>query len=295
MRCSVVEPWVGKEPERPPAPFVVGVGRSGTTLLRLMLDAHSQLAIPPETNFGPAREAFERAGLAAAIEAILSNGIWDDYGISAEEFRHRVADDGVKDLGDLLRTFYGLYAEQRGKPRWGDKSPYYLLGMRQIQSILPEARFIHLIRDGRDVALSTIEAWFGASDIEGAAEEWSRLLVRGRTQAPGLHHYTEIRYESLVLEPADTLRRLCEFLELEWEEGMLDYHLTAAGRLSAELGDAVAFGTSVSREERLAMWHHVGCPPQRSRVERWRREMSRADLRAFDRVAGETLEELGYR
>jgi len=260
----------------------------------MMLDAHSKLAIPPETDFGPARDAFESGGVEAAVATILGGGLWNDYKLSAEDFARRVEGRAVSGLGDLMRAFYELYAERRGKPRWGDKSPYYLLGMTEIQRILPEARFVHLIRDGRDVALSVLEAWFGANDVAAAAAEWSHLLSRAREQAPALRFYSEVRYEDLVHEPAATLRRLCEYLELEWEEAMLGYHRHSGRRLSDELGDAVAFGTPVSRAQRLEMWRRVGSPPQPDRAERWRREMAAEDRRAFNSVAGETLAAFGY-
>src|SRR5687767_7251824 len=144
---------------RQPAPFVVGVSRSGTTLLRLMLDAHPQLTIPPETHFVPEliRAAGRRRASAEGLaEIIVSQRQWGDFGVDEAELRLRLeALDRVEPAG-ALRAFYGLYAEKQGKPRWGDKTPIYVEHMRGIAKALPEARFVHLIRDGRDVALSRI-------------------------------------------------------------------------------------------------------------------------------------------
>lgn len=278
---------------RPPAPFIVGVGRSGTTLLRLMLDAHSTLAIPPETNFRAALDAFEEGGAPAAVRAMVASELWGDYGVAADELARRVECAAPRDVSDVLRAFFELYAERRGKSRWGNKTPYFLARMTQVQTVLPEARFVHLIRDGRDVALSTTPLWFGPDDVGGVAGEWKRMLARARRQAGELDHYLEIRYEDLVREPAPTLRRVCEFLELEWEPAMLEYHRWAAARL-AELGDVVEAGRPVSRQERLRIWRLVGQPPRADRVERWRREMDAADVRAFEAVASDTLREFGY-
>lgn len=277
-----------------PAPFIVGVGRSGTTLLRMMLDSHSTLAIPPETNFGAAPPAFERGGVKAAVEAMVASEFWGDYNLPADDFARWVDDRGVTTLSDVLRAFYELYAERRGKSRWGNKTPYHLARMTLIQEILPEACFIHLVRDGRDVALSTVPVWFGADDVAGVAKEWAWGLMAARRQAPELNSYTEVRYEDLVREPAATLRGLCELLELEWEEGMLEYHRHAAERLSAELGDTVEGGRPVSKEERLRIWKLLDQPPRADRVECWRREMDAADVRAFEAVGGEALETFGY-
>lgn len=279
---------------RQPAPVIVGMARSGTTLLRMMLDANSQLAIPPETNFGPALEAFERQGAGAAARAAVQSQPWGDFTISADEFIQLVDDAQPGCFGDFLRIFYRLYAERQGKPRWGDKSPYYVTTMSTIHAHLPEARFIHIVRDGRDVALSMQPLWFGPSAPADVARWWVRTLESARRQAEGLPFYTEVRYESLVLEPASTLQRICVFVELEWEESMLDYHLTASCRLAAETADLELPDRLVSRSERLGIHEMIGLPPQSGRVERWRREMSAEDRGAFERVAGETLKEYGY-
>jgi hypothetical protein len=277
-----------------PAPVIVGMARSGTTLLRMMLDANSQLAIPPETNFGPALDAFERQGAGAAARAAVRSQAWGDFNISGGEFIQLVDDAQPGSFGDFLRIFYRLYAELQGKPRWGDKSPYYVTRMSAIHTHLPEARFIHIVRDGRDVALSLQPLWFGPSAPADIARWWVRTLESARHQGEGLAHYMEVRYESLVLEPVPTLQRICEFVELEWEESMLDYHRAASRRLAAETVDRELPDRVVPRAERLGIHELIGRPPQADRVERWRREMSAADRDAFESVAAETLKAYGY-
>jgi Sulfotransferase family len=279
---------------RPPAPFIVGMGRSGTTLLRMMLDAHPELAIPAETHFAPAVRAYDRGGPDAAVEAIVGNGLWGEYGLSAEEFAQRVEQVRPAGVGEVLRAFYELYAERRGKPRWGDKSPYYVTVMTHLQELLPEARFVHVVRDGRDVALSTIPLWFGPDDVAGVAREWCEKLAAARRQAPALPFYTEIRYEDLVREPAAVLEPICEFLELEWTPALLDYHRDAAQKLAGEIGDLRQNGRVLSAEERRGIHSLIGRPPQLDRIERWRREMSTTDRELFDRVAADTLVTHGY-
>jgi hypothetical protein len=279
---------------RPPVPFIVGIGRSGTTLLRLMLDSHSTLAIPPETNFADAVVAFEEGGVTAAVEAVVGSPFWGDYNMSVDEFAQRVRSRELANIADLLRVFYEFYAELRGKSRWGNKTPYHLPSMSLIKGMVPEAHFVHIVRDGRDVALSMMPLWFGPNDVRGVARQWSRGLKSARLQAKSLPFYLEIRYEDLIRDPGLVLRELCEFLELEWEPSMLEYHRHAGERLSAELGDTFEAGRHVSVSERLQLWRLVDRPPQLDRVERWRREMSGADVRAFESLAGETLEAFGY-
>lgn len=280
--------------KRPPAPFVVGVGRSGTTLLRMMLDAHSTLAIPAETHFGPAVSAFHSGGVGAAVEAMVTDVLWPDYGVPAEDFVRRIGSRCPETFADVARTFYELYAERREKSRWGDKTPEYIVAMTAIQELLPEARFIHVIRDGRDVALSMAPLWFGADDAAGVARTWASSIRAARAQAPNLDFYTEVRYEDLIRDPAVVLRRLCDFVELEWEPSMLDYHRGAADRLATESPAVHVEGRWVRPEERLAIHRLVGRPPDPSRIEGWRQRMDPTELRDFERLAGDTLEELGY-
>ncbi len=201
------------------------------------------------------------------------------------------------DLTEALRAFYGLYAKKFGKPRWGDKTPPYVHRMTLIQALLPEARFIHLIRDGRDVTLSVKDLWFGANSVEEAAQRWRSLIEEARRQSRELPHYLEIRYEDLVSDTEPTLRKISAFVDLPWNPGMLDYHQTAEERMSESYRDIVARKDEqrvVRREERKALHSLTSKPPQRDRIGRWRQEMTATDRERFEEIAGETLRELGY-
>ena len=282
-----------------PAPFVVGAERSGTTLLRLMLDAHPDLAVPPETHFiDRVAEACEddRDPGRAFIQTVTSHRRWGDFRIDGEELERRVSGIEPFDLGEALRAFYGLYAQKFGKARWGDKTPKYVRHMDLIHGLLPEARFVHIIRDGRDVALSARDLWFGPDSVEEAARKWRSLIDKARVQSRGIPHYLEIRYEDLVSETEPTLKRICEFVELRWDPGMLEYHKTAEERMSEIYRDIqTPKGKRVVRGEMRRSLHTLtGSPPQRDRIARWRVEMSAEDRRRFEEAAGETLRGLGY-
>ena len=135
------------------------------------------------------------------------------------------------------RAFYEAYAAKRGKPRWGEKTPQYVKTMGKIGSILPEARFIHLIRDGRAVALSLMEVSWGPSTVAEAAELWVELIGSARRKARRLPHYVELRYEDLVADPERAARIACDLVDLEFEPAMLDYHAAAGERMSAVARD----------------------------------------------------------
>jgi Sulfotransferase family len=284
--------------DRPAAPFVVGVARSGTTLLRMMLDAHPELAIPPETHFAaPVIAAFEGGGGGrdAAVRAMVGNRHWPDFGIPAENFTRAAEAAKPTAAGPLLRLFYETYAARVGKPRWGDKTPPYLDRMTSIQAVLPEAHFIHVIRDGRDVALSVIPLWFGPDDVAEAARHWSSRIEAARLQAGELEGYVEVRYEDLVGDCAATLERVCGEIGLSWDPAMLEYHRRAGERLTEVARDLRWHeGRTIAAATRSDIYRSAAEPPRGDRIGRWRREMSPADRSAFERIAGDLLGELGY-
>jgi len=283
----------------PPAPFIVGMGRSGTTLLRLMLDSHPELSIPPETNFflalrkGLPRQADPHGFFLRTVAEAQRRS---DFGLSAGELERRVRAIRPFELGSALRVLYRLYAARFGKERWGDKTPTNLPEMEQIQRVLPEARFIHMIRDGRDVALSLEGVWFGAGTLRERAETWVWAIDEARRQRPSLNHYLEVRFETLVRRPEATLRTVCRFLDLPWAAAMLQYHRRAAERLAESGYDYVdAAGRLVATgEQRLAALRLTAAKPDESRIGRWRSEMRESERTLFLDVAGKTLRELGY-
>jgi len=285
-----------------PAPFVVGVGRSGTTLLRLMLDSHSELAIPPETHFLPALiELFEDGHEPSAEElaaAVQGHAGWRDFGLSEDELL--AAFDRVEPSAPgAIRAFYAAYAARHSKPRWGDKTPVYIESIARIGAALgDQARFVHLIRDGRDVAVSrgarARNRGRAATPARTEAETWKRRIEGARDQAREVEHYLELRYEELIAGPEAALCRVCDHAELTFDPAMLNYHERASERL-AELSDLPGKGgRSRPGSERIAAHALVSEPPRADRVERWRTELTEEEIADYEEVAGELLFELGY-
>lgn len=277
-----------------PAPFIVGVARSGTTLLRLMLDAHPALAIPPETHFLPqvVRAGRKGGGPAEMTDAITEHRRWPDFGLDEAELRTRAA--GAADASEVLRAFFGLYAEGQGKKRWGDKSTNYIRKLRLVEKTLPEAVFVHLIRDGRDTALSQVKVHFGPDNIADAAAKWRDEIAGAREIGPTLGRYAEFRYEDLVADPEPVLREICSLAELEWDDAVLNYRKGAAERV-AEINRDLTGGSGphVTAEQRAAHQSAVSEPLDPDRPG-WREKMSAADVATFEGVAGGMLRELGY-
>jgi len=283
----------------PPMPIIVGNPRSGTTLLRLMLDAHPDLAIPPETYFIPAllqlegdshhlREAF--------YKQLTADPRWPDFHLSAESFYTHLFNIEPFTITAGLRCFYQMYAKRFGKSRWGDKTHGYVLQIQDIQATLPEAHFIHIIRDGRDVALSMKGMWWEAGDdIEKQASNWVWRIREARQQAQFCQHYLEVRYEELIANTTKVLQDICAFINLPYNSQMEDYYKSAQSRLN-EFNDLYKpDGTIWAKKEQFLSIHSLTSQaPDRSRIGRWKREMSNGDRAKYEKIAGAMLRDLGY-
>lgn len=264
-----------------------------------MLDSHPDLAIPPETDFlrhvYPAcRDRLHDRSL--FIDSMLNHWRWTDCHVDPDEFRAAINDLKPFTLSDGFRSFYRLYARNHGKRRWGDKTPPYLRYMEMIEEVLPEAHFIHIIRDGRDVALSIVPLWFGPNSIEEAAHWWPEQIQLARRQAQALKRYMEIRYEDLLAEPESVLKAVCRFIDLPWNPSMLDYHRRAGERIEEVVRDyRQSDGTLIaSAAERHSIHTLLRQPVQTDRAGKWKTEMSEDDRQYFKQVAGNTLRDLGY-
>jgi hypothetical protein len=282
-----------------PAPFIVGVGRSGTTLLRLMLDAHPELAIPGETHFLADFLGQDVAGLTKDwfFRTVTEAPTWPNLLVDEAAFAEVLDEIEPYSVSEAIRAFYRLYAHRFGKERWGDKTPPYRGHMVGIQRLLPEARFIHLIRDGRDAALSYRGLWFGpGKDIEAQARFWVAEVRSARTQSVELRYYLEIKYETLVSDPETTLRSICDYLGLSYHPRMLDYHLFASSRLAEFKRPFGPPGATPVDDigKFLAIHDRTRQRPDLSRISRWRNEMPNAEQRRYEAIAGTLLRELGY-
>jgi hypothetical protein len=231
------------------------------------------------------------------LAAMKSRREWEDFGFADEEMLARLRERGrTLAPGEALRTFYEAYAEREGKPRWGEKTPRYVGKMRQIQAALGEARFVHVVRDGRDVALSVLDRTVRDLDAADVGKRWKRKIQKARDAAPKLDHYLEVRYEDLIVDTEPALGRICEFIELDWNEAMLDYHERSGERLE-EMKRALPADERSGQldvERRMATHAMTTKPPDAERVSRWKRQMSEPDRVRFEEVAGEMLADLGY-
>ncbi|HEY2967399.1 MAG TPA: sulfotransferase [Casimicrobiaceae bacterium] len=288
--------------QRSPLPVVVGCPRSGTSLLAVMLDSHPDVAVPPETSFIGAvatlqgsNEVVRRSffDIVTADRIAISN--WSDFGLDKDQFWRRLEAIEPFTVSAGLRAFYAMYAEGERKPRYGDKTPGYVFMMPQIAALLPEAHFIHLIRDPGDTALSWRKTWFAPSqDLRVLGEEWRKHVEAGRRAAKLLRRYVEVRFEELVLHPERELKRLCGYLSLPWDPVMLDYGARGAARVERLQGRRHARGPMIPREERTRIHANLTRAPDAARLDVWRREMTGAERSVLEDAAGPLVRELGY-
>lgn len=274
-------------PLDPPFATIIGCPRSGTTLLRAMLDSHPQVAVPPEAYFtvkalrradryGPPG-SFDRAGLLAAIREDIS---WPSWGIEDRRLDRIVADASLTTVPAVLAAVYGEYARGEGKVRSIDKTPQHTEHVALLDAAFPGCRFVHLVRDGRDVLPSLRSMPYFPSGFAEATLYWRVRAVSGRDarRIVGPARYHELRYEDLVADPERYLPPVCEFLGLEYDPAMLDYPQRA---------EAVIAGT-------VDEVHHANLrrPPTRTRD--WRQDLTAREVDRFEALAGDALGMFGY-
>lgn len=269
--------------------FVVGCERSGTTLLRLMLDSHPSLAIPNESHFivGLHRRSSWFAAKRSPVqtlERVLEDESFARWGLDPALVRQLAAVTKPSSYAEVMRTVFATYAAIEGKPRWGDKSPTYLIHIPLLAELFPGAQFIHVIRDGREVATSLAAQAWGPPSAIAAAAVWKTRVREGRRAGSRLPsgRYLEVRLEQLVDQPEHVLRDICGFLHEPFAPEMLDYHLRRREQVR-----------SVKRAYPITDHRHLSLPPTRG-LRDWRAGLTVTDQLAVEAAAQPLLHELGY-
>jgi hypothetical protein len=268
--------------------FIVGSGRSGSTLLRVMLSCHSRLNIPPETWFLiPLVRQFRTDrplgadDIERAVSTITGAWSWPDMKLDTLEFQRRVGQLTEPYLRDLVEVVYRCHLEAEGKVRWGDKTPAYIEIVPELLSMYPQAQFIHVIRDGRDVAKSTQATGWRGRWLHDNTRTWTEALEHhARWAQMGFRErILAIRYEDLVLTTEVTLRNVCRFLGEQYESQMLSWQ----GQVDEQI------------PARERMYHSkLKLKIGSEGVARWKREMSAREAFVAEAFMGANLTRLGY-
>lgn len=269
--------------------FITGFQRSGTTLLRLMLDAHPEIAIPLDTTGLWERyhaRLPEYGGLAdeASVRGMVRDLLHEErirlwqVELDEDALVRRAAGRG---FAGLLIAFHEAYARARGKRYWGDKDPGNMERLHVIHAWIPDARILHIIRDGRDACLSQLKQSFGYNDLLDCAAGWREQVtwVRRIGSILGPERYREVKYEDLVARPEEELRAICEWLGVAYAPAMLEYH--------RDLGGSIP-------DSKRHIWPLIDRPPQADNAQRWKQTLSAGERLCFEKRAGAVLRELGY-
>jgi Sulfotransferase family len=249
--------------------FIIGCHRSGTTLLRLILDAHPNISCGPETRF------------LADLANITADPNWQRmrlYGFPKQYWHQRIA--------TLFDAFQSEYAHARGKVRWADKTPRYALCVDYLNELFPTCQVVHVVRDGRDVVASHRDRWGYGSALK-AVKKWPWYVATARAAGARLpaDRYHEVRYEDLVTDPEGTLRQLLDFLGEPWDPILLDHDQRPHDVPERYLAFSSSRRTATARQPAI----------YRSRVGAGRRELDPLLRLLVTLHARRTLRELGYR
>ena len=268
--------------------FVLGCPRSGTTLLYHMLlsagnfvvyRAESQVFNLLEPRFGDLRVARNRRRL---LEAWENSSLFTKTGLDAKQVEEDVMAH-CENAGDFLRIVMESMAKKQGVERWAETTPDHLLALPRIKQTIPNALVVHIIRDGRDVALSLEKQqwirpfpWDHGKELQIAALYWEWIVNQGRSLGRSLgSDYKEVRYEDLVADPRATLTEIGEFIGQE-----LDYDQIQRVGIGSVSRPNTSFG-----ERKDAGFHPVA---------RWKKSLSKQQLGEIEGLIGGTLDELNY-
>ena len=270
--------------------FIVGAARSGTTLLQYMLRSHPELSLPTGEShffipFYQRRNEFGDLSDITRLRELVNElyqfnpDFFDEelHGIqfNVESITQQLHKLEIKSIPEVFSGIFQINAEAEGKPRWGDKTPYYVLHLDTIVEMFPKALIVHLIRDGRDCALSMLERKWDLKifNIYHAAYTWNKYILAG--ESFGQKHpecYYKIYYEDILNSPEKTLMNLCQFLNINFNTQVINF------KKSGDSGDTPL----------------VSQPIQKSNQNKWKKKMTPAQIRIFESLAGDTLRKCSY-
>jgi hypothetical protein len=271
-------------PRRPPF-FVLGAPRSGTSLLGRMLNAHPTLAVPDEVKlvetFLPLLPLYGDLGRSRRLRRLVQDMLrwrWVRRlpGVPTPEVV--LARVGRPDLGGVIAALLDAWTVGQRKARWGEKTPSNLYFWPVLAASFPESPVVHILRDGRDVVLSQIEAPFGPKTLAASAERWVRFVQGIRAiGAAGGRPYVEIRYEDLLARPEATIGRVLDALGEPFDPAVLQFHRNARPVGTDPIND-----------------RNIHRPLQVLNRGKWRTALRARDLATVEAVAGPLLAACGY-
>ncbi len=274
--------------------FIIGTERSGSNLLRLILNAHSGLAVPHpphilhffsplEGSYGDLASPEVMRQLVADVLALLAVHIYPwEVAIDPESIIQKIKSAArSRSLVGVFFSLYDEYLRQSGKRRWGCKSTFVIHHVEAVLSACPTAKFIVLVRDPRDVAVSSRGSIFSPFHPYFTARLWREQQLEGLKwlESGSLDHFHLVRYEDLIEQPEATVREICRFLGEFYESGMLEYYNTSSAQKSRRLSTS---------------WQNVDQPIKCTNRNKFKQGLSRHEIRMVEGVTGDLMARFGY-
>ncbi len=263
-----------------------------------MIASHPDLLVTPECGFSiwlanefSAKDCTNRKVRALYADRVFVSRKFDTWNIGLEELKTCLRLCNATSYSELAEEVYHCYGKLVAKKRysrWGDKNNFYLNCIEEISKLYPEAQFIHIIRDGRDVACSyreinqrNLSNRFSPDlpvDLEDIAKEWKQNVMKVRCNFEKIkcHQKYEIRFSDLVKNTESTLTNICHFLGVNYSNLMLDYHL-----LNAQ--------NKMEPPELMQWKENTLSKPIKNRVGRYRQDLSPEEIYTFEQIADDVL------
>jgi len=288
-------------PDMRPPIFIIGNPRSGTTLLRLMLNNHQNIIVPPECGF--AVWFYEKYHAIRFSESIIDSFVQDvsvarkieTWKLDYAKLREYIIASNVSSYAQAVSAVYEFYGLSIGKNfhRWGDKNNFYLHHIEILYALYPSAQFIHIVRDGRDIACSykalrksKMVSKYAPDlpvDINEIAREWTENIQKIRQSFEKLSpaQVFEVRYEDLVSQTTQELHRICRFLGEPYDPAMELYYV----KNQMENQEPVEF----------LQWKAKTLEkPTDSEVGKYQRELTGGEIKEFERISRHILKLYNY-
>jgi len=284
--------------------FIIGSPRSGTTLLRLMLTCHREISIPPESGYilwlkDKYRYWSDKSNNKENVDSFLSDLFrakkFDTYKMNRSVLEAEIYKYKPSNYAELIAVINICFANQLDKKisAWGDKNNYYLNHIDEIRDLFPSAKFIHIVRDGRDVACSYREVMDSCSGkrfapdlpiaIGDIANSWQDGVIKIHSQLQRKEFSSFcIRYEDLVDDPAGQLTSLCEYIGFEFDSNMINFWKDNRD-------------SSLEPKETMYWKKKTINPIDNTSVGRYRLMLTDDEINEFNFIAGNALNLFGYK
>ena len=276
---------------KPLAPFfIIGTQRGGTTLLRLMLNSHPQVGVPPESHFllpivqrFGQKKQLDKRDQEEIYHLILNEGRFDTWNINQHDllkiFQELPENTSLK---EIIHSVFIAEVHTSDKSYWGDKTPEYLDIFEQLGHIFPKAKMVFLVRDGRDVVQSLADRGWQGWSVYQRSKYWLKGILK-------MHQYAKqfpkrslmVSYEALVKDAPGTLQKICSFLDFPYQSEMLEYHLQANQHI-----------TTAEKQNRIHT--KLGRLPKPSDLQKWKTTQSTSKIFYTEAIIRNGLAKTGY-